>query len=283
MYHDEIGFDAMALESPLAQDGQIGLAVSLEHAFTTRLLGLVLASDLFTARHPGPRVWRENVPLESCIAGTSIRFSGERLDQDDLDALLGCVLLALRNPGRSPGSTQFSLRELTRVIRPKGRRFDARRLDRSLWRLAAARIEIEDEGGCYNIQARLLNTLLCDRAAGICAADVNPRLSEGFRTATAVERLLATRAPLGSGAFLRWLAAFLANSPSCLRLDLAALRRVSGMSHQPLTGFRVRAIAALQDFLDLGYIASIEPCGPDRMVVTHRIARGEESSCLLLS
>jgi hypothetical protein len=283
MYHDEIGFDAMTLDSPLARSGQLGLTDTLEQDFSSRLLGLILASDLFAARNPAPIHWLENVVLETCWDGAVIGFSGERLDQDDLDAFLGCVILAFRNPGRGLGSTRFTLRELTRLIRPKGRRITARRLERSLWRLAAARLEIEDSAGCYNIQARLLNTLLCDRAAGICAVDINPRIMEGFRTATSVERLLATRAPLDSGGFRRWLAGLLANSPSCLRLEVSGLRRLCGLTRQPMPAFRIRAITALQAFLDLGYIASIEPCGPDRLVIQHRVARGEEPSCLLLS
>jgi hypothetical protein len=283
MYHDEIGFDAMALVSPLTRSEPAGLADTLEQGFSSRLLGLILASDLFAARNPAPRHWLENIALETSWDGAGIAFSGERLDQDDLDAFLGCVILAFRNPGRGLGSTRFTLRELTRLIRPKGRRITSRHLERSLWRLAAARLEIEDSAGCYNIQARLLNTLLCDRAAGICAVDINPRIMEGFRTATSVERLLTTRAPLDSGGFCRWLAGLLANSPSSLRLELAALRRLCGLTRQPMPAFRIRAITALQAFLDLGYVASVEPCGPDRLVIQHRVARGEEANCLLLS
>lgn len=283
MYHDEIGFDAMALQGPLAQDEQAGAAGALEQGVSSRLLGLILASELFAARHAGPRNWHDDVALESCWHGADIRFSGEALDQDDLSAFLGCVILAFRAPGRGLGSTRFRLRDLTRLVRPRGRHFDARRMERSLWRLAAARIEIEDAAGEYHIQARLLHTLLCDRAAGICAVDVNPRIMEGFRSATGVERLLATRAPLGSDGFRRWLAGLLANSPGTLRLDFAALRRLSGLSHQPLPAFRTRTVAALQALMDLEYIAAIEPCGPDRLVIHHRVSRGEEAACLLLS
>lgn len=283
MYHDEIGFDTIALDSPLACDEQVGPAGILEQDFSSRLLGLILASDLFAARNPGPRHWLENIVLKTCWEGADIRFSGEQLDQDDLDAFLGCVILAFRNPGRGLGSTRFLLRDLTRLIRPMGRRFDAKRLERSLWRLAAARIEIEDAAGDYHIQSRLLHTLLSDRAAGICAVDVNPRIMEGFRTATAVERLLTIRAPLGTGGFRRWLSALLANVSSSFRVDIAALRRLSGLTHQPAQAFGERALAALQAFMDLGYIASIEHLGPDRLVVHHRVSRREDSACLLLS
>ena len=83
--------------------------------------------------------------------------------------------------------------------------------------------------------------------------------------------------------FARWLAGFLSYGPAALRLDFAALRRVSGLSRQPMAAFRVRAVAALQDFLDLGAIAAIESAGPDRLIVTRPAARGEEPACLLLS
>lgn len=281
MYHDELGFDAMTLTSPLDSAHQTGAADTLEQGLAARLLGLIVASDLFAARSWSPRQWQEGVALETCWPDTAIRFCGERLDQDDLDAFLGCLLLAFR--GQSKGSARFTLRDLARLIRPKARRFDARRLERSLWRLASARIDIEDAAGCYAIQVRLLNTLLCDRAAGICAVDVSPRMLAAFGDAARLERLLAARAPLGSDGFSRWLAAFLSHGPAALRLDFCALRRLSGLPRQPMAAFRIRAVAALQDFLDLGAIAAIESAGPDRLIVSRPAARGEEPACLLLS
>ncbi|WP_300162438.1 hypothetical protein [Solidesulfovibrio sp.] len=282
MYHDEIAFDAMPLANPFDAEARPGPADALEQGFSDRLAGLLLASDLFAARNPGPRTRCDGAPLAACWDGADVRYCGERLDQDDLDAFLGCLLLAFRESGRS-GAARFRLRDLTRLIRPKGRRFDARRLERSLWRLAGARIEIEEGAGCVRMQVRLLHTLLCDREAGICALDVNPRLMAGLRAAAVVERLLAARAPLGAAPFPRWLAALLSHGPSTLRLDMAALRRLSGLTRQPMPAFRLRAIAALQDFLDLGYVAAIEPVGPDRLVVRRPEARGEEPACLLLS
>ena len=284
MYHDAYGFDALALQGPLDRTPRAGASPVQEMDFAGNLVGLILASDLFTARNLGPRPWTEGVPLAAVWPGATVRFCGERLNQDDLDTLLGCLLAAFRNPGRSPGCTRFTLRDLTRLIRPQGRRFATRCLERSLWRLAAARIEIESgTDGQVLIQTRLIHALLCDSALGVCSADLNPRILEGFRSGTVVERLLATRAPLGTGPFRRWLAGLLANATGCLRLDLAGLRRLCGLSHQPMPAFRVRAVAALQALLDLGYIDSIEPNGPDRLVITHQVARREQAACLLVS
>jgi len=283
MYHDEIGFDAMALSSPLDSATNPGPADVLEQDFAGRLLGLVLASDLFAARRAGPRQRQEAVPLATCWPGTEIRFSGDPLDQDDLDTLLGCLLLAFRTPTPAKGSARFALRDLLRLIRPRGRRFDALRLEGSLWRLAAARIDIREHGGGIRMQARLFNTLLCDSDSGICAVDVNQRILAAFGDAGRVERLLALRAPLGSDGFRRWLAGLLLQGPASLRLDYRALRRLSGLARQPMAAFRVRAVSALQDFLDLGVIAAIEPSGPDRCILSRPAARGEQAACLLLS
>ncbi|MFU2209917.1 hypothetical protein [Solidesulfovibrio sp. C21] len=282
MYHDDFGFDAMTLESPLVPEAKAGPADALEQGFAGRMAGLILASDLFSARNAGPRPWIDSLELSTCWPGAVIRYCGERLDQDDLDAFLGCVLLAFRDTGRA-GAARFHLRDLTRLLRPRGRRFATRRLERSLWRLASARIEIEEEAGHVLMQAKLLNTLLCDRAAGICAVDVSPRVMEAFCAAPVVERLLACRAPFEAGRFHRWLAGLLSQGPAASRLDLSALRRLSGLTRQPMPAFRVRAITALQDFLDMGLLAAIEPAGPDRLVAMRPIARGEEAACLLLS
>jgi len=282
MYHEDFGFDAVTLAGPLDNDAPMEPADTLEQEFAAHLLGLVLASDLFAARNPGPRAWLEKVALATCWPDTRIFYSGERLDQDDLDTFLGCALLALRSPGRGRGSVRLHPRELARLIHPTGRRFDAKRQERSLWRLTAARLDIEDAGGDYVMQARLFNALLCDHASGVCAVDVSPRILEGFAGAARVERLLASRASLADGLH-RWLAGFLAHGPTDLRLDIGALRRLCGLTRQPLAAFRERAVAALREFLDCGVIAAIESGGPDRLIVRRPAARGEEAACLLLS
>ena len=281
MYHDVFGFDAMPLASPLDSAPGTRAAEVLEQGLSARLLGLVLASDLFAARGGAPRQSpRESAPVTACWPGATIVAGGEALDQDDLDAFLGCLLLALRSPLR--GSARFFLRDLARLTRPKARRFDARRLERSLWRLASCRIDVEESGGGYALQLRLLDAVLCDRRAGLCAVDVGPRMLAACGDAARIERLIAARAPLADG-FARWLAGFLSFGPAALRFDFAALRRLSGLSRQPMAAFRVRAVATLQDFLDLGAIAAIESAGPDRLVVSRPAARGEEPACLLLS
>ena len=58
-----------------------------------------------------------------------------------------------------------------------------------------------------------------------------------------------------------------------MRLDFGALRRLSGLPRQPMAAFRIRAVAALQDFLDLGSLAAIESAGPDRLIVSRPVAR----------
>lgn len=281
MYHDVFGFDAMPLASPLDSAAGLHAGEALEQGLSARLSGLVLASDLFAARAGTPRHERHADPVAACWPGAAIAVSGEALDQDDLDAFLGCVLLALRSALR--GSARFSLRDLTQLARPKNRRFDARRLERSLWRLASCRINVEEAAGGYALQLRLLDAVLCDRRAGLCAVDVGPRMLAAFGDAARVEALLAARAPLGADGFARWLAGFLSQGPAAVRVDFTALRRLSGLSRQPMAAFRVRAVAALQDFLDLGAIAAIESAGPDRLIVSRPAARGEEPACLLLS
>ncbi len=101
-----------------------------------------------------------------------------------------------------------------------------------------------------------------------------------MRSATAVERLLATRIPLGTALFRRWLTGLLANSTGCLRLDLADCAAERAV-HQPMSESGLGGLP-LQELLDLGYIVSIEPNGPDRMVVLHQVARGDQAACQML-
>jgi len=283
MYHDDFGFDALPLQSPLERTVRGGGLWVQEQDYANNLIGLLLASDLFSARNPGTRPWLEDAPLATSWPDVTVRFSGELLDQDDLDVLLGCLLSAFGNPGRTAGATRFALSDLAKRIRTKGRRLTVHAVERSLWRLAGTGLEIISANEQIRIRMRLVHALLCDSASGVCSVELNPRLLEGFRSSTSVERLLATRAPLGSAPFPRWLAGLLANATGCLCLELPGLRRLCGLTHQSMTAFRERAVAALQTFLDLGYIVAIDRKGPDRLVITHQVARGEQSACLLVS
>lgn len=283
MYHDDFGFDALPLQSPLERTVRGGGLWVQEQDYANNLIGLLLASDLFSARNPGTRPWLEDAPLATSWPDVTVRFSGELLDQDDLDVLLGCLLSAFGNPGRSAGATRFALPDLAKRIRTKGRRLTVHAVERSLWRLAGTGLEIISADEQIRIRMRLVHALLCDSARGVCSVELNPRLLEGFRSSTSVERLLATRAPLGSAPFPRWLAGLLANSTGCLCLELPGLRRLCGLTHQSMTAFRERATTALQTFLDLGYIVAIDRKSPDRLVITHQVARGEQSACLLVS
>jgi len=283
MYHDDFGFDALPLQSPLERTVRGGGLWVQEQDYANNLIGLLLASDLFSARNPGTRPWLEDASLATSWPDVTVRFSGELLDQDDLDVLLGCLLSAFGNPGRTAGATRFALSDLAKRIRTKGRRLTVHAVERSLWRLAGTGLEIISANEQIRIRMRLVHALLCDSASGVCSVELNPRLLEGFRSSTSVERLLATRAPLGSAPFPRWLAGLLANATGCLCLELPGLRRLCGLTHQSMTAFRERAVAALQTFLDLGYIVAIDRKGPDRLVITHQVARGEQSACLLVS
>lgn len=281
MYHDDFGFDALPLPSPLDRPLRGGLWAQ-EQDYSGKLIGVLLASDLFGVRSAGARPLLQDALLATCWPDVDIRYSGEQLDQDDLDVLLGVLLLVFTNPGRSTGAVRFQPRDLIRRIHGKGRRLTARTVERALWRLSSGGMTIASDDGQIKIQTRLVHGLFHDAASGVFALEINPRLLEGFHSATGIERLLATREPLGAAAFPRWLAGLLANASSCLCLEMDGLRRLSGLTHQAMPAFRERAESALQIFSDLGYIVSMEAIGPDRLVVNHQVARGEQSACLLV-
>jgi hypothetical protein len=104
MYHDEYGFDALALDSPLDRTERTCGNPNLEENFAGNLVGLILASDLFTARNLGPRPWTESLVLATSWSGATIRFSGERLSRRLTPCRLRVVAFAIRAvPSAPPG------------------------------------------------------------------------------------------------------------------------------------------------------------------------------------
>lgn len=238
---------------------------------------LFLASDLFPAcsSRRGNRL--ERAPLNVVPFVQSAVYSGERLDQFDLDVFLGCVLKDIRKEKPARRSMRDFLRTLGRRPTPPC----VARLEASLLRLAAARIELADQRfGCC---VQLVESVLVDREQGVCRVKAAPEALAALGETERLEELAKVRLRLGQRLLAKWLAGLITvvGGESCL-LDLNRLRDLCGMRSASMANFSDRALAALSTLVDMGYIHSTHQSPNGRFMIVRHTGRSVAPECQLV-
>jgi hypothetical protein len=238
---------------------------------------LFLASDLFPASSVKRGNRLEHAPLNVLSSVQSATYSGERLDQFDLDVFLGCVIKDIRKekPARRP--MRDFLRTLGRRPTPSGLAL----LEASLFRLASARIELADQRfGCC---VQLVESVLVDREQGVCRVKAAPEAVAALGETGRLEELAKLRLSLGQRLMAKWLAGLITvlGGESC-QLDLNRLRGLCGMHSSSMVFFPDRALAALSTLADMGYIHSTHRSPNGRVLIVRRTGRNVTSECQLV-
>jgi hypothetical protein len=238
---------------------------------------LFLASDLFPASAVRRRKRMEREALHVLTPSQAALYSGECLDQFDLDVFLGCLLRDLRRQKPVRRFMRDFLRQLGRRPTPSY----MARLEASLLRLANARIELADKRfGCC---IQLVESVLVDRDQGMCRAQASPEAVAAFREVDGVEALARLRFGLGQRPLTKWLAGLISvvGGEACL-LDLDRLRVLCGRHSSDPAVFAGQALPALSTLVDLGYIQSMRQCQNGRVMVVRHGGRNRAVECQLV-
>lgn len=203
-----------------------GSLCEAERCFLRHAPELFLASSLFQAAHVRQRRMVDSATLETLCADKTLRFSGETLDQSDLDALLACLTTCLEQGGPTNdfwrASPELALKRL-------GRRADRAAVDafvRSLTRLEAARIEVRGER--YRCSARLITRLLLDTADRTALIEFDSGLLAYFLGRPGLAALLRQRRELARDGLAKWLLGVGWATSGCFAVDLDRLKRLCG-------------------------------------------------------
>lgn len=239
--------------------------------------GLFLACDLFPALHVRKRARAHRQPLNVLPGQAPARYCGDVLDQFDMDVFLGCAVkeLSRGRPGR------HVMRQFLSGIGRKATPSYVARLEASLFRLASARIELDDSRfGCC---LQLLESVLVDRGLGVCRVKVSAEALAALRRVEGVEALAALRFGLGPRPLTKWLAGFLCSLGSeAALLDLERLRLLCGRSATDPAVFAGQALPALRTLADMGYIASFRQRPDGRVVVLRHPGRRGPGQCQIV-
>ncbi|MFV0422628.1 hypothetical protein [Oleidesulfovibrio sp.] len=174
-----------------------------EAAFMRLPVSTLLASDIFQAVYARKRIHAQKVRITTTDPTRSISYTGERLDQFDLDVLLaslGSSALAGMQSGRCAAM------RLGGIARAMNRTDDdavRHKVGMSLYRMAAGLLEISSGKRSYTL--RLINRLLLDLEEGRCVVEFTPQVMAAFRELPDMHSFTRSRFALDVHSLARWM------------------------------------------------------------------------------
>ncbi|SPD48425.1 plasmid replication initiator TrfA [Cupriavidus neocaledonicus] len=222
----------------------------------------VLRSALFGAIKRGKRRYMEREPVAS-VEGTTIRYTGPRLDQSDLDVWEGALHLA--RLGKLGDRIEFTERGFLRLLGrggPGGKNIgksDREWLRKVLARLSATDVEIKQ--GPYVYGGSLIDEYFRDEQCGKSIVILNPRMKIIFNRDSWTQVSWAIRHALRGHPLAQWLHGFYSTHAAPHPYKVETLHRLCGSEtgegsktdaerHKAILGWRddslIPAMAALE-------------------------------------
>ncbi len=221
----------------------------------------ILRSALFAAIQGKTRQFvREGTIV--ALAGYSIKFTGERLDQADLDVWEQAVHLARCNPlGNVCGFKGYTF--LKAIGRDTGKR-NYQWLHQSLLRLTACAVSVR--AGSRVFTGSLLSSCLRDEETGIYRLRLDPDTLALYAPSDWTQIEWSQREALRGKPLALWLHGFFASHAKPLPVKIETLRDLSGSTTKTTWHFRT---ALQRAFEDLGAVAGyVTEFDGDLVVVT---------------
>jgi hypothetical protein len=223
---------------------------------------VILRSALFGAIRPGRRKYMSRQALASW-KGDSVRYTGERLDQADLDVWLQCVHFARRT--RLGLEVRFHLKAFLRELgRPAGGTA-VEWLKTSLSRMNASAVAITARNQTY--EGSLIQEAYSDESTGYYVVILNPTLAALFvagHTRLSWEKRLA----LGKDQLAKWLYSYVgthrATKSSPHRIAVTRLQELCG-NESTARDFRYKLQAKMALLKNTGVVAEWRITGRDAL------------------
>lgn len=163
---------------------------------------LLFASDCFQGIYARKRQTVTNFPITSALLRCTALYSGERLDQFDLDVLLFCIRHSVRN-NTTDGMIKVSLRTIAQGVSPGTGKVAFTRVQASLRRLESGTFHISNSN--YECMFSCLQQVLFNTASEVCLVGVHPMLLESLNGIRRLDVKIRDRFRLAMDGALRWL------------------------------------------------------------------------------
>lgn len=200
-----------------------------------------LRSALFGVIEKGGRIYERRV-LKASVNGITVKFTGQQLDQADLDVWLGC----LHHLKDSPVGTEvyFTMKGFLKFIGRNAGKSDKEWLRDSLSRLSSCLIEVGD--GTHFYSGHLINEFYRNEVECEYALTLNPKMLAFFSDELWTGVDFEKRKELKRKSTAKWLHGFYSTHKTPLPYKVETLKDLCG-SKTELKGFRRILKASLAD------------------------------------
>ncbi len=194
---------------------------------------VILRSALFGVVKKGTRAYEKNV-LKTSFNGYTVKYSGEQLDQSDLDVWLECVQ---RCQETALGHTvRFTSNNFLHAIGRNNGRSDYAWLQESLWRLRVNDVVISD--GNFSYAGSLIHEQYMDEKTGDCCLILNPKILACFGDAGWTGMSKFFRLQLKGKPLTLWLYGFYSSHKKPLPFKVVTIKGLCGSNVGELRKFR---------------------------------------------
>ena len=245
-----------AEELPEKQTDALSLGVKIPPATTTEqpavlpdissvrriVPNVMLRGSLFGVVGKGHRKY-EKKSLKATINGLTIKFTGEQLDQVDLDVYLECI----RRCGKRPLGEQvrFFAYDFLKSLRRDSGKSQYELLKDSLLRLTACVVEIGD--GRYFYMGHIVNDNYRDENTGEFIISMNPKIAAFYSTEMWTGLSLEERHFLKGKPLAQWLHGFYCTHAKPHPYKVETLKDLCGSRVSLLKKFRQMLNRSLED------------------------------------
>ncbi len=243
--------------------------------FRLQRLGVYLVSDLFASSYMDSGGYVREKALTTMARGKIIYFTGELLDQWDLDVLMHCAAQTSLAPNKSR-QLQLNPAELLRALGLRNDLRNRRRVYASLIRIHASAISIAGDDYCY--MTGLVNRLLVDRVRDLCLLEVNADVVASLRRTPQTDMNVRDRYTLGRNGLAKWLHGVLLVFRGGFSANMDCLRRLAGAPDTVEHVFNSRIAKALEQLQHSGFIEEWE-LEQDVLRVVARLAETHHTAC----
>lgn len=187
-----------------------------------------LTSNLFPAVYLRQRKTLTRQPLETISRSRNLAFSGECLDQADLDILLTCFGQAGENGGMPGNLVRIDFKTIAATLDFRPGKQGRERVLKSVYRLEKARLEIYNSR--YRLRLQPVSKLLFDDKKQTCLMELHPIVHETFRRVPGLRVFLQERNALGKNGLAKWLHAVSWANGGRFYMHVSRMRSLSGIA-----------------------------------------------------
>ena len=221
-----------------------------------------LRSALFAAIQGKTRRWLKAEYL-GALQGVLVRFTGQQLDQSDLDVWEQAVHLARHHP--LGNVCHFNANAFLKALGRSNGRTDYRWLHDTITRLVACAVDMR--GGSVVFTGSLLSSCVRDEVSGIYKLTLDPEMARLYRSTDWTGIEWEQRQALRSKPLALWLHGFYSSHANPFAIKVETLRQLSGSATKEVWKFKQNLKNA---FADLEAATGIKATITDGLVSVER-------------